>query len=156
MVYFVSPAGWLFVDFDTSGCFYIAMNYWMINFIKVSVRNGGNHMRYIDCPKIFMPNIFLNYLIFLNTSEIKLHVCSFNSIKKSQDFSFEMPPSSIVRFHYTDKKKIKCDACGDFVLKQTWMITLKNCARHSNWLQNGENMSTSPIINLPIQRNLFS
>lgn len=46
-------------------------------------------MRYIDCPKIFMPNIFLNYLIFLNTSEIKLHVCSFNSIKKSQDFFFE-------------------------------------------------------------------
>lgn len=55
-----------------------------------------------DCLKIFMQHILLNYLIFLNTLEFKR--CSFHSMKKSEDFSFETP-LEMLRFGYMVKKR---------------------------------------------------
>lgn len=72
------------------------------------------------CPKIFMQHIFLNHLIFRNTSGIKWY--SFTS-QKSQNFSFETwsNTTSILPCRLKkadDKQKVY----RDFLLQVTWKI----------------------------------
>lgn len=75
----------------------------------LTFRSRMNTMAYlvILCPKISSIYILLNYSIFVNTSGFKR--CSFRSMKKSTDFSFDTPPPSrfpfwLISFQYTAKK----------------------------------------------------
>lgn len=56
-------------------------------------------------------------------------------------------PFSLSGFNTSLYMAKKCDVNGDFVLQQTRMIMIRNCARYSEWLRNGEKMSTFPIKN---------
>lgn len=84
--------------------------------------------------------------------------CSFNSMKKSLGFFLEMPPLAChvsytnVYMHGINK------VYGDFSLQvrygSTWMTTLKNCARYSDLLLNGEKMKGG-VESIKISENLF-
>lgn len=80
-------------------------------------------LRFLLCPNISSLYILLN--LFVNTSGLKR--CLFKGMRTFQDLCIETPSQA----NQVSKHRLKCDVFEDFVLQQTNMITLKNCAKCS-------------------------